>query len=80
MRDHRTEVTIVKCDGWEAVYFDGKLINQGHRLDVVDDVLKPLCALRVGHTTKRRVNQDWAEVEGNFPVLLSDIPPTAYEE
>lgn len=79
MKDHRTAIVIVKADDWKGIYFDGKLQEQGHSLDLMMDVLVPLCGLRIGHTEQRWVNDDWLETEGDLPQLLSDIPAGAWE-
>ena len=78
-RPDMVTVTIVKGDDWKGVYFDGALFAQGHSLDPVRDILKPLWGQRIGHSESRWVDSDWLECEGNLPERLSDIPETAWE-
>jgi hypothetical protein len=65
MKDRLTIVT--NYDDWEGIYFHGILMDQGHRLDLVD-----VLTLLGYDVDKVEADNDWLLDEGCLPTNLSD--------
>ena len=63
-----SRVIIVKADDWEGVYFDGKLIEEGHNLRL-EDVLARLDM--VSETVW--ANEVWLNNLGRLPENLEEV-------
>src|SRR5271157_2037686 len=63
--DMRPIITIVRADDWKGLYLDGKLVDEGHRVDTID-VLKHLGI----EAEQFWANDEWLGDRGNLPVDL----------
>jgi hypothetical protein len=62
------KITYVTGDDWEAMFVDGVLLEEGHRIDrdVLLDRLFPNCEYK-------EADMEWLERRGNFPEKLKDV-------
>jgi hypothetical protein len=61
-------IVIVKADGWQGLYKDGKLVCEDHRVTYKD------LAEALGIVVyEKEADQGWLEDEGNLPKNLSDV-------
>lgn len=78
LRDYVEDKVLIymKLDDWEAVYADGQIVQQGHRISA-EDMMDIICSLH------REINNCdtvviWDETEliaeelGHYPTLLED--------
>jgi hypothetical protein len=68
---------IVRVDDWEAFYIDGKLVDQGHSLDLVE-VLR-LLKIDV-HSVYLEPDPDDGDGEWYFADKLEDVKFEPYED
>ncbi len=73
----KTNVTLVKADDWQGLYFDGELWMEGRELQL-EDVLRALWGRAIGLNEIAEVDNDWMIHEQYLPKRLSDIPAAAY--
>jgi hypothetical protein len=59
-------------DDWEALYIDGKLIKEGHRL-TAEDILDTMEVMREYY----EVSSEWS-YENSMPDTLIEIPADAF--
>lgn len=63
----KTLTLVTNYDDWEGVYLDGKIVDQGHRIDW-REVLKSL-----GHIVKyEEADSAWLSERGCLPKKLED--------
>ncbi|WP_407529246.1 hypothetical protein [Methylobacterium oryzisoli] len=64
-----SNAVMVRGNDWEGLYLNGRLVAQGHRVDV-ENVLRA-CGVAVHPTVEP--DQDWLENEGMLPDTLSEV-------
>lgn len=60
--------TLVKGDDWEGFYVNGKLITEGHRIEL-EDIFEILQL----NFTEKWVDVDWLDDKGGFTENLEDV-------
>ena len=64
----KLQVTHVSGDDWEGIYIDGKLVEEGHNVQLRD------FAKHVGITLQEiEADLEWLEDEGSLPEVLLDV-------
>jgi len=62
------KITLVRADDWKGLYLDGKLVDEGHRVDTID----VLHALGI-EATQFWANDEWLSNLGSLPLDLKDV-------
>ena len=68
-------ITLVRGSDWEALYVNGELVDEGHRISAVG-VLDYLNGMRVQDaitTEIKLADSDWLEDRGSFPDTLDEV-------
>ena len=63
-------VAFVHCDDWEGLYIDGKLVREGHNVEV-DDLPAETLGISIECIYP---NDDWLPDGGRLPKDLSEVP------
>ncbi len=61
-------IVLVRADDWRGLYLDGKLVDEGHRVDTID----VLHALGI-EATQCWANDEWLNDRGCLPPSLRDV-------
>jgi hypothetical protein len=64
------KITLVRADDWRGLYIDGKLVEEGHRVDTIDVLT------RLGIDAEQFwANDEWLCDRGRLPEDLKDVIP-----
>jgi hypothetical protein len=66
------KATLVTCEDWEGLYFDGKLACQGHVVDL-QDLINAADGRAIQFDNEVCADEAWLEGRGTLPLLLSDV-------
>ena len=62
------KITLVRADDWRGLYIDGKLVEEGHRVDTIDVLT------RLGIDAEQFwANDEWLCDRGRLPEDLKDV-------
>lgn len=62
------EITIVSGDDWQGLYVDGKLVDEGHSIQL--DTFARIMGIDLN---EKEADFDWLEKEGRMPDNLSEV-------
>lgn len=65
-------MVLVRADDWEGLYVDGKLVTEGHSIDLMEGIV-----LAIEHKV-RGIRTVWCDIpwirdQGNLPQNLADV-------
>lgn len=72
------DIVVVRCDDWEAIYFNGEEFTQNHSHNWPYFIGKYMTGKVINSCETKWVKEDYAYEVGHFPDLLADIPEDAW--
>lgn len=69
-------MTLVRGDDWEGIYIAGKLMTEGHSIELTHGIVLAIEHKVTGITTVF-CDLDWLHEEGNLPTALTDVKRAA---
>lgn len=69
-------MTLVRGDDWEGIYIAGKLMTEGHSIELTAGIVLAIEHKVTGITTVF-CDLDWLHEEGNLPQALDDVKRSA---
>ncbi len=65
-------ITLVRGDDWEGIYVDGKLMTEGHSIEISEAIW-----IGINHKATKVETKfcdlGWLHDEGNLPQALADV-------
>lgn len=63
---------LAKGDGWEGLYIDGDLVDEGYKIDRKDMVMH-MSEAGYDKYKSKEVDWEWLAERGNFPDQIDDV-------